>query len=447
MPLFLWGLAFAQAPTTGIQQAAPVVPKTPDVVAPPPLTLAPPAVVDVGAKPLSIAEAVAIALRRQPQMQAAQGNVTIAVGQTQQAAAPLHPQLSANASAGPQYTFVGYGLQPSAISLGLAITQLLYDFGRTRDQVRQQEALQRSAEQNFTETAVSVTLQVKQDYYSLLQAKDDVDLESADVANRKRQLDEASARVTSGIGAPSDLVQAKTNLAEAMISLVSFRNGALSAQVALAQDLGIDPRTPLAPVAATQEQPVADEGNVKALVTAALSQRPDVHSAREQVAAAGYGLSAAKKGLLPAVTVTAGGGGTGVSDPFVSQFGTVTLGVTWTFSDGGSTAGQIKQQTGAIQVAKSNLSAVSQQAITDVSNASIDLAGALQRLDLAQTESVNAQELVRISEGLYDGGLGQFLDITNAQASLVTAQTNLVQAKADVQRARARLRGAIGATE
>jgi outer membrane protein TolC len=143
--------------------------------------------------------------------------------------------------------------------------------------------------------------------------------------------------------------------------------------------------------------------------------------------------------------VSAGAGGTGVSDPFVSQFGTVSLGLTWTFSDGGSTAGQIKQQVGASQVARANLDTVSQQAIADVSNASVDLAAALQRLELAQTESLNAQELVRISEGLYDGGLGQFLDITNAQASLVTAQTNLVQAKADVQRARARLRYAIGA--
>lgn len=432
----------AQTPING--QAAPVVPKTPDVVAPPPLSLEPPSVVEIGAKPLTLAEAVAIALRKQPQMLAAQGNLTIAIGQTEQSTSALRPQLSATASAGQTFTFVGYANQPSAVALGLALTQLLYDFGRTRDQIRQQQALQRSAEQNVSVTMVSVTLQVKQDYYSFLQAKDDVDLEAADVANRKRQLEEASARVTSGIGAPSDLVQAKTNQAEANISLVSFRNAALSAQVQLALDLGIDPRTPISPVA-TQEQPVAEEGNLKALVTTALSQRPDVHSAREQLAAATYGLAAAKKGLLPVVTVSAGAGGTGVSDPFVSQFGTVSLGLTWTFSDGGSTAGQIKQQVGASQVARANLDTVSQQAIADVSNASVDLAAALQRLELSQTESLNAQELVRISEGLYDGGLGQFLDITNAQASLVTAQTNLVQAKADVQRARARLRYAIGA--
>jgi outer membrane protein TolC len=72
------------------------------------------------------------------------------------------------------------------------------------------------------------------------------------------------------------------------------------------------------------------------------------------------------------------------------------------------------------------------------------LQAALQRLSLADVEVANAQELLRISEGRYEGGLGLFLDITNAENSFVSAKRNLSQADADVQRARARLAASIG---
>ena len=107
-------------------------------------------------------------------------------------------------------------------------------------------------------------------------------------------------------------------------------------------------------------------------------------------------------------------------------------------------AGEVKAARGAEDAARQSLIDVTNQAITDVSTAFVDLQSALQRLDLAQVGVANAQELVHIDEGRYLGGIGQFLDVTTAQASYITAQHSLTQAQGDVERARASLRVAIG---
>ena len=136
--------------------------------------------------------------------------------------------------------------------------------------------------------------------------------------------------------------------------------------------------------------------------------------------------------------------GESATNPLNQPTGSVGLTLGWTFADGGTTAGLVKQARGSQAVAAANLVQVTQQATTTVTTAYLDLVAAQQRVTLAQVEVANATESVRISEGRYDGGQGLFLDITTAQSLLVTAQRNLTQSQADAQRARSRLRNAIG---
>ena len=444
--------AFGQAkPTPPQTQALPVIPKTPDVILPPSLILPPPAEVEVGSKPLSLHEAIAIALRKQFQVVAAQGSLLSAQGSTEQAASGLLPQVAITGGYNAQGAVPGVnpgfgGGSQSLFNVGVNATQLLFDFGRTRDLVRQRQALETSSEQTLNATSQGVALQVKLDFYTLIQGRANAALSEADVANRRRQLDEASARVTSGIGPPSDLVQAKTNLADATIALVDARETALLNQITLAQDMGVDPLTPINADSSTESN-LDGEGNLRSLVRVALRDRPDVRAAQKQVAAASYGVSFARKGNRPSVLLSVGATGQDSSDPFRSPSGFVGVNLSWPMVDGGATAGAVKQARGSQENAAANLTQITQQAVTAVGNAYLDLAAAQQRATLARVEVANANELVRISEGRYDGGQGLFLDITNAQNSLVAAQRNLTQAEADAQRARARLRNAVGLLE
>jgi len=416
---------------------------TPDIKIPGQLSLPGPAKSEIGAQPLSIAEAVSIALSKQPQINIARANLQSAQGLLQQAGSGLLPQFSANPGYNNQASIANGGpvLDPYAASI--TVQQLLYDFGKTRDLVRQQSALERASRWNLSRAQQTVAMQVKSAFYTLVQDLANVGISESDVATRQKELDEATARMNNGLGAPADVLQAKTNLAAGAISLSSARDAALTARMSLAQLLGINPRTPIVPAPA-KETPLSDEMDLEKLVFDAMQDRPDIKSAKEQVSAATFAVSEARKGNLPRVDVLGGVNGKGPNDFFLTENASYGIVVSWLFGDGGLTAGQVKQAKGNEDAARQNLIVVTNQAISDVGQAYVDLQSSLQRLDIASAGVANALELVRIDEGRYVGGIGQFLDVTTAQASLFTAQLSLSQAQGDVERSRASLRTAIG---
>ena len=416
---------------------------TPDIKIPGQLSLPGTAKSEIGAQPLSIAEAVSIALSKQPQINIARANLQSAQGLLQQAGSGLLPQFSANPGYNNQASIANGGpvLDPYAASI--TVQQLLYDFGKTRDLVRQQSALERASRWNLSRAQQTVAMQVKSAFYTLVQDLANVGISESDVATRQKELDEATARMNNGLGAPADVLQAKTNLAAGAISLSSARDAALTARMSLAQLLGINPRTPIVPAPA-KETPLSDEMDLEKLVFDAMQDRPDIKSAKEQVSAATFAVSEARKGNLPRVDVLGGVNGKGPNDFFLTENASYGIVVSWLFGDGGLTAGQVKQAKGNEDAARQNLIVVTNQAISDVGQAYVDLQSSLQRLDIASAGVANALELVRIDEGRYVGGIGQFLDVTTAQASLFTAQLSLSQAQGDVERSRASLRTAIG---
>ena len=66
-------------------------------------------------------------------------------------------------------------------------------------------------------------------------------------------------------------------------------------------------------------------------------------------------------------------------------------------------------------------------------------------MNLTRSQVTNALEGVRLATGRYRGGVGTFLEVTDAQAALVLAQTNQVNAETALQSQRAALQRAIGA--
>ncbi len=335
------------APTKGpgTQGTPPPKVTTPDVKIPGPLSFPGPSQVEIGAQPLTITEAVAIALKKQPTVNIARANLLSVQGQVQQAGSGLQPQIGANAGYNNQTSLLDSQPVPDPFTASLTVQQLLFDFGRTRDLVRQESALERSSRWNLTRTQQSVAMQVKAAFYTLVQNLANVATSEADVATRQTELDQATALMNNGLGAPADVLQGKTNLAAGAVTLSSARNTALGSQMALAQLLGINPSTPIVPAPA-QETPLPDEFDMQKLITAAMTDRPDIKAAKEQVAAATFAVSMARKGNLPRVDAVGGLTGRGDSTPFATQAATYGITVSWLFGDGGLTAAQVKTARG-----------------------------------------------------------------------------------------------------
>ncbi len=436
--LALSAVCFAQTP--------PIKPQTPDVRIPPPVTLpaAPAGVEALGAQPLTVDEAAALAVRRVPAVAIARANVEAAAGRTEQTQSGLLPQLSATGGLNEQRQVRGVAGGANRFSLGVGAEQLLFDFGRTRSQVRQSQAFERATRFGLGRTEHEVALQARLAFVNYAEAVRLVEVSDANVANRLRQLQQAEARVDAGIGAPADMVRAKTNLADAVLSLELARSGALNSRVLLAERLGVDPRTPITP-ATTESAPLdVQVEDVNGMVEMALTARPEILEAQQRLLAAGIGVAVARLVNAPRVTAVADLNSRGVDNPLDSVSTSIGLFVSWNFFDGGRAAGVRREAQAEEQVARATLQEVSQTVVSDVSRASVDVRTAQQRVETADVQVANAVELLRISEGRYQGGIGQFLEVTDAQASLFTAQRNLTQAQSDLRRAQARLRRSIG---
>ena len=398
------------------------------------------------ARPLSVEEAVKLALVRQREIAIANANFGAAQGRTQQARAGLNPTLSANTGYSNSNDIRGKSASSSSSSgfnSGLTANQLLFDFNLRRDQVRQAKALERVQSNNLTTTQYDLVLRVKQAFYTVRQNDRLVSVAESNVQSRTVQKAFAKARVEAGFGAPPDVVRAQTDEDQAILELVQARANATLSRVTLAQALGVDPRTPLQ--VADSSEPDVPGDDVSPLVDIAVKRRPEILSAQESLRAAGIGVAVARKSNQPAIFANAGVTSRGDSDPTDSVRGTFGLTLSWDLLDGGVQRGRVREARANEAAAKATYELQLQNVIADVSTAYTNLRIAEQRVNLTRSQVTNALEGVRLATGRYRGGVGTFLEVTDAQAALVLAQTNQVNAETALQSQRAALQRAIGA--
>lgn len=447
--------AFAQTDRT-----PPIAPRVSETPMPSAVTLPPPSVAAPGmpSGSLTAADAVEIALSHQASVAAARGALTASRGRTQQANAGLLPTLGLSLGYTQADTISGTGATSSGgSSTGTGTTsattstgyqanatarQLLFDFQHTRDLARQARALERAAVSNLTKVQADLVLQVKQSFYGLAQAARLVTVSESNLSNANDHLALAKARLTAGMGLPSDVVRAETAVSEAALTLNLAQNASSLAGVTLANAMGVDIRTPLS--AADSSEPSVQSDDVNALVETALRDRAEVQQAQANLDAALGALSASRTNNAPSVIGTVGVAARDTN--FFPHNDSLTVGATvqWNVFDAGSTSGKTREAAGNVQTAEALLVIARRNVSADVAQAYLNLRSAEQRVVTAEAEVANALEGVRLAEGRYRSGLGTFIEVTDAQSALLVAQTNKVNAQAAVDIARATMSHAIG---
>jgi len=432
------------------QQTVPVQPKTVDVPKLKPLILPglPKNGEIVANAPLTAAEAVKIALAHQPQVAISKANADALHGQALQTQSLLNPTVSANAgitksrvdSQGSQGLVGGAS---NSIDGTLTLNQLIFDFNKTRDQVRQSQAVENAGYRTFDQTLQDVALLAKQDFYGYVQAQQQTKVQEANVTNRQAQVDLTQATVNAGTGEPVDLVSAKTLLAQSVLAWLQSQQSEKAAGVKLANDLGIDPRTPIVvDISKEDERTLPTELN--SLVDEAIKHRPSILASIETLKAAGYGVSVARKTDTPSISFQAGVETLGATNPFDRQTSFVALTMNWTLLDGGLQLGKVRQAQAEKTAAAQQLRQATQTVISDVSNAVVAVQAARQQIPVASSEVADAQEGIRLAQGRYKAGVTTFQEVITAQAALVTAQTDQVNAIAALAIALSTLDHAVG---
>ncbi|MBI5071253.1 MAG: TolC family protein [Deltaproteobacteria bacterium] len=402
---------------------------------------------------LSLEDATRLARENQPLLRQAQAGTRSAQARADQDRAALLPQVSAAGSytiatdnpARPPLTATsgGWDTADSWLFSG-KLSQLVWDFGRTREAWAASRARAEAQQDTERSTALQVLLAARTGFFTARAAKDLVTVARESLANQEAHLRQIQGFVEVGTRPEIDLAQARTDRANARVQLINAENGYEVAKAQLNQAMGVERSTDY-DVADEALGPIpGEEQDTEALLGEALAARPDVAALQAQVRAQEASVRSAQGGYYPSLSVSTGLTQAGPRIDFGYWNWSATASLTWNLFQGGLTEAQAREARAGLDGLASQLAAARQQVRLEVEQARLAVRAAREAREAAGEALVNARERLRLAEGRYQTGAGSALEQGDAQLALTSAGAQKVQADYSLSSARALLLRALG---
>jgi outer membrane protein TolC len=313
---------------------------------------------------------------------------------------------------------------------------VLFDFGQNLSLIH---AAQRSAESTAADAATqhdAVVLNVAQAYFGLLASYRLRDVADETVADNQKHLDLAQGRFEVGLAPKFDVTQAQVQLASAELNQVTARNNVSLGRETLRHALGLSGPLEFDIVDALEQPPIeVDDAEALAL---AYEHRPELRSIRAQVDAAAQRIAAVEKDYFPKVTGNAGYSWSGAQYPLQENW-SIGAAVNLSVFNGGLTTAQVGEAKANLQNLQANEEVTRQNITLDVRQATLNLRQAVESIRVADKGLQQARENLEIAEGRYETGVGNIIELTDAQTSLTSAEASRVQAVVNYRTALASL--------
>ena len=407
------------------------------------------------AQTLTLKEAQQITLRNHPKLSEAELQALASKQVVTQARAGFLPNVMFNATAVDAFEsntrIAAGGLNNPSVydrnAEGLAVTQLLTDFGRTAHLVNSSRLSSRAANANTEATRDELLLQVDVSFYSALKAQSVLDVARQTLQTRKVLLDQITALTTNKLRSELDLRFAEVTYEQGQLLVAQAQNDLDQAFISLETLLGDREKRSYRLI--EEPMPAAKPVDPSGLVDTALSQRPDLARLRlERDAASQYAL--AQKALnYPTVSAIGAGGLIPVRDTshFEDRYAAAGVNLSLPIFDGGLNSAKHAEAELRSQAASENLRDAENTAIKDVRNASLNVNYAYERLDLTQKLFENASLAFDLAQARYTMGSSSIVEVSQSQLDKTSAEIANTSAKYDYEIQQAILNFEIGATQ
>jgi outer membrane protein TolC len=318
---------------------------------------------------------------------------------------------------------------------------LLFDFGQTLAAIRSAQATERSVEANRTTTRDGLILNVQQSYFNVLATRRLLGVADETVRQTTKQLEQAQGRHDVGVAPKFDVTTAEVQVANAELNQLTARNNVDVAHETLRNALGMDGPLDFDIVDVLETEPIhLSEADA---VDIAYKHRPELVSQTEQTSAQEDRITSLQRQYLPTLSANGFYEWRG-PDTDLEETWSVGGAINWSILNGGLTAAQIGEARANLMVLKFNTDALRQNIALQVRQAVLNLQQAEQSISVARKGAQQARESLALAEGRYTTGVGNIIELTNAQASLTQAEATLVQALYGYQTAAAALENSIG---
>ncbi|MBX5481599.1 MAG: TolC family protein [Myxococcaceae bacterium] len=399
---------------------------------------------------LTLEEALRTAEQNQPQLRRARASVDVSAARVDEARSQYLPQVNGRAGVS-----VGAGASVSGgvgaplsttrgYNVGVSANQLIWDFGQTTSRIDAARATLAASNESQRATLQDVQLAVRTAYFDALAARALVDVAKEALANQDRHLEQIQAFVEVGTRPEIDLAQVRTDRANARVQLINAENAYETAKAALNQAMGVEGPTDYE-LADVPPAPVEGEGQeLEDLLAEAIRNRPELAALEYQARAEELNLEVASAGYWPSIgaSVSADDSGRDLENRGFSASGGLSL--TWNLFNGFETRARVQESRAQLQSIEAERDLLRQQVRLELERARLAVRAALASLEASQEAESNARTRLKLAEGRYRAGVGNIIELGDAQVALTQAEAQRVQATYDVSVARAQLLRALG---
>jgi outer membrane protein TolC len=410
---------------------------------------------------VTLPEAVELALRSQPAVVQARGNIDVANAARREVLGSWLPRLSGSGSYTAQPTsrwsndlqqFVSAGSSTSQ-SAGFSASIELFDGFRRLAQGRAAGAQLSSADADLTNQEFQVTLQVKQAFFGALAADELVRISATRIQRAREQLKVATEKLQAGTATRSDTLRSSVELGNAQLALLTAGTQQATARADLARLIGVD-----RPVRA-----VADSAlfAMAPLDTAALRSEltrsaPAVLAAEAEARSAAATVGVNRAQYFPTVTGSfsqnwSGPVSTGV-DSATGRQNTITwrgqwsarLSLSWNVFNGFTREAALTRSVVARETAEAQAADARRQASAQLTQQLAAYESARSRIAITVASRAAAAEDLRVVQERYRLGAATILEVLTSQEAMDQAEVDAIQSQFDFLVARAQLEALLG---
>ena len=400
--------------------------------------------------PLSLQQAVSMALEKNPQRKMAVADQRAAQAGVQEARSALLPRVSFTESAtrgnDPVYVF-GTRLRQERFTIAdFSLNRLntptpignfssrfsgnwnLFDSFANIKSVARAKDLQQAARHQLERADQETIFRVVQAYLGLLLAQKQQDVAEQSVKTAQSILDRSRARYESGVVVQSDLLSAQVRLASRQEELIRARNNVAFAAAELDTAMGVPADTEFQ-LSQSLSEGSLPQAAITDLEKRALASRPDLKQIESQQTAQEKSVSMAKSAFGPKLNAF---GGWETDSATLSQ----VQGNNWVAGlelqvdlfQGGAKKAQLTREKALQERMAAANHAVGDQVRLEVRRAYYDFDSARQQTGVAQAAVGQAEESMRINQNRYDAGITTITDLLTIEEALRRAQRDYWEA-------------------
>ena len=442
------------------------------------------------AKVLSLEDCVGIALKNDPQVRVASEYKKISKSRVGQARSDYFPGLNAGASYLHQTQNITglygstFGNKTGQINLG--VNQIIWNFGKTGAKINMQKYNLQASTYDLDQTVLNTTYRVKMAYFEVLAALAGVDITEQTVLIYRLHHERTRALFEEGLRSKIDVVNAEVNLADSEIQLLSSQMAYQNAMIALSNAMyytekeeytvkntenfnfgdNIDPASKNIVNIAYKTNEEADallitgieknniienytftpfKMSMNDAIETAYKNRPDLQSLIFVKKAQEEFLKTIKRSYYPALTA---GAGYNIRHNYDTEMSansvTLQAGLNFPLINAMDIKYRIDEGKSYLKIAEENVDLLKQNVYFEVQRNYVSMIQLEKRIPLLENKVRYTLENLELADGRYSVGLGNFIELQDAQQNYNNAQLAFVKCVFDYNVARETLQKSIG---